>query len=43
MSTYRTLMAAAGSLLLLGLGVWLHERKGQRLTVFRETEQHQPA
>lgn len=25
----RTLMAAAGSLLLLGLGVWLHERKGQ--------------
>ncbi|HEX5989209.1 MAG TPA: DUF2339 domain-containing protein [Solirubrobacterales bacterium] len=25
----RTLMAAFGSLLLLGLGVWLHERKGQ--------------
>lgn len=25
----RTLMAASGSLLLLGLGVWLHERKGQ--------------
>jgi uncharacterized membrane protein len=24
----RTLMAAFGSLLLLGLGVWLHERKG---------------
>jgi uncharacterized membrane protein len=25
----RTLMAAFGSLLLLGLGVWLHEKKGQ--------------
>jgi uncharacterized membrane protein len=25
----RTLMAAFGSLLLLGVGVWLHERKGQ--------------
>ena len=30
----RVLMAAFGSLLLLGLGVWLHERKG-RLEVAR--------